>query len=102
MTAPTMTWADFSARYCKTQEQTPEGLLAMLRAQKERYQPLGFFLAECGMMDSSRFMSVVILPYGPNNTFKEAPPADKYFSPRGLASDQSCNIGILPIESLPC
>ena len=99
MSVPKMTWADFSARYCKTQVSTPDELAATLNAQKARYNPDGFFLAECHMFDSSKFGSVVILPYGPNNTFKTV--ADKAFSPRGLASDMSVAIGFIESNQVP-
>ena len=78
---------DFAKRYCETQEQTPEGLLAILKSQIRNYDPDGFMLLRCVMLDSSRLGTRTILPYGPRNTYK-APP-DRCISPRGLASDMS-------------
>lgn len=80
-------FAAFAALYCESQEQSPEGLRAMLEEQIGRYKPDGFMLLRCVMMDSSRFGHRVILPYGHNNTFKAVP--DHPISPRGLASDIS-------------
>ncbi len=87
MKPPVLSFDDFAKLYCETQEQTPEGLRAVLQQQSERYQPLGYMLLRCEMMDSSRLGTRVILPFGPNNTFKEPP--DHPISPRGLASDMS-------------
>lgn len=92
-------WKLFSERYCKTQEQTPEGLAEVMRGQVERYQPEGFILAEAQLMDSSYFGTVVILPFGPNNTHKHVP--KRPFSPRGLASDTSVAIQHIPASEVP-
>lgn len=92
-------WKEFSERYCKTQEQTPEGLAEVMREQIERYNPDGFMPAEARLMDSSYFRSVVILPFGPNNTFKEVPEGP--FSPRGLASDTCVVIQHIPASEVP-
>lgn len=86
--------ADFAKLYCETQDCTPAKLHSVLLAQIERYHPTGFMLLECHQMDSSRLGSRVILPYGPNNTFKDVP--SNPISPRGLASDISLVIATLP------
>lgn len=91
-----MTWADFSARYCKSQEETPEGLSARLAKQIEVYEPDGFFIAEAQL---SWFGTVVILPFGPRNTFKTVP--EYPFSPRGSASDTSVAIGWIDAKDVP-
>lgn len=88
-----MTWEEFSRLYCETQEQTPEGLRAILERQTQRFQPTGFLLARCVMMDSSYFGTRVILPYGGSATRQEVP--TRPFSPRGLASDMSEVEGVL-------
>lgn len=95
----TLDFDTFAARYCERQQQTPEGLLAILRQQRERYAPVGWLLLECHMLDSSRVGELTILPYGPQNTFK-APP-EGAISPRGLASDMSVVVSLLSAESLP-
>jgi hypothetical protein len=59
----------------------------------------GWMLLECQVMDGSRLGSLTILPYGPNNTFARVP--DHPISPRGLASDMSVVVGVLPAENLP-
>ena len=91
----------FAARYCERQVQTPEGLREVLSRQAEEFQPDGWFLAECVMLDSSYRGSLVIFPYGPRNTFKEVPDASRPFSPRGLASDQSVAVAYLVRGDLP-
>ena len=93
-----MTFKEVADLYCDRQEQSPEGLREILLGQKERYSPTGFMLLECPMMDSSYFGSLAILPFGPNNTFKEVP--NHPISPRGLASDTSVVIGVLKAEDL--
>ena len=94
-----MTWTEFSTLYCERQEQTPAGLRNVLAAQIVRFQPTGWMLLEAHDMSSSWLGSLVILPYGPNNTYKEPPTHP--ISPRGLASDMSVVIGLLPAEELP-
>lgn len=74
-------------RYCETQEMAPLDLLDIIERQIVEFGPDGFFLARASLMDSSYFGSRVMLPYGPNNTFKTPP--DHPFTPRGLASDTS-------------
>jgi hypothetical protein len=99
MHADKMTWPNFAARYCKTQDETPEGLADRLAAQAVAYEPDGFFIAEAQLLDSSWFGQVVILPFGPRNTFKTVP--DHPFSPRGLASDTSVAIGWVDVKDVP-
>lgn len=95
-----MKFPQFAAKYCERQEQTPDGLEAVLSEQKKRFKPDGWMLLECQMMDSSRFMTLTILPYGPNNTYKTVP--DHPVSPRGLASDMSVVVAILPASEVSC
>lgn len=73
--------------YCETQEAEPMDVMLKLQLQRETYRPTGFMLLRCVMLDSSYLGTRVIVPYGPNNTFKEPP--DHPISPRGLASDMS-------------
>jgi hypothetical protein len=95
----TMTFDEMAALYCERQESSPAGLLAILQNQKTTYRPDGWMLLECQVMDGSRLGSLTILPYGPNNTFARVP--DHPISPRGLASDMSVVVGVLPAENLP-
>lgn len=88
----TITQAELIQRYCERQESTHSGLAQILEAQRERYHPEGFMLLECAMMDSSRLGDLVILPFGPNNTFKVPPTGP--ISPRGLASDMSIVVAV--------
>jgi len=92
-------WPEFSRVYCERQKQTPDGLKAVLQCQRERFHPEGWFIAECGMLDSSYVGSLVILPFGPSNTFKSVP--QHPISPRGLASDMSIATHVLRAGSLP-
>ena len=94
-----MDWKEFSEAYCETQEQTPEGLLEVLKWQKKRYDPNGWMLLECQMLDSSYLGNRTILAYGPHNTFKE--PTRMPIALNGLASHTSSVIGILKVEALP-
>lgn len=74
-------------RYCETQDAKPLDICEILDKQVAQYLPTGFMLLRCVDLSSSRLGSRVILPFGPNNTFKEPP--DHPISPRGLASDMS-------------
>jgi hypothetical protein len=94
-----ISFAELAKRYCDSQVSTPQELLDTLKAQKEKFSPDGWFLAECQMLDSSYLGTLTILPYGPNNTFKEV--ISHPFSPRGLASDQSCAIAYILVSDLP-
>lgn len=98
---PILTWDELSSRYCERQEQTPEGLIDVLKAQVERFQPDGWMLLECEMMDSSYLGSLTILPFGPNNTRKVPLTHGEAVSPRGLCSDMSICVGILWRKDLP-
>lgn len=102
--APESRRESFSAiavKYCNRQDSTPAALLAVLKGQRDRFNPAGWFLAECQDMSSSAMGSLVILPYGPQNTFKEVPDPGRVFSPRGLASDMSTAVAFLAVEDLP-
>lgn len=99
MTPSTLTYPEFAAKYCERQENDPESLKATLQAQRfNSLPPDGWMLLECQMMDSSRCGSLTILAYGPNNTFKQPP--DHPVSPRGLASDMSVVVALLPYKNL--
>jgi hypothetical protein len=98
MEFPRLDFAAFAAKYCERQEQTPEGLGDVLREQKARFAPVGWFMLECVQFDSSRLGSLVILPWGPNNTYKSPP--EGAVSPRGLASDMSTVCAVLYAEDL--
>jgi hypothetical protein len=93
-----MTWQEFSKAYCDRQEQTPMGLHAVLLEKRTQYAPLGFMLLECQMLDSSFCGQYTILPFGPHNTYKDVPACP--VSPRGLASDMSCVVGVLLARDL--
>ncbi len=93
-----MTFDEMAKLYCERQDNEPGPLKELLRRKKEGYGPNGFMLLEAQLMDSSYFGQLVILPYGPNNTFKEIP--QHPISPKGLASDTSTVIGFLKAENL--
>jgi len=97
MDVKTLGWDEFAALYCATQEQTPEGLASLLRSNAKTFQPEGFLIAECQVL-GSRWPPRIILPYGGSATLPSPP--EGFFSPRGLASDQSVVIALLPIDGL--
>ena len=68
-----LSFEEFAAKYCETQQSTPESLAAVLESQVNKFQPTGWFLSQCEDMCSCNFGNQVILPYGPSNTFKEIP-----------------------------
>jgi hypothetical protein len=86
-----MSFDEMAAKYCGRQESTPSQLRANLINRIEQYKPDGFMLLECQMMDSRSLGNLVILPYGPNNTYRTIPTHP--VSPRGLASDMSVVVG---------
>lgn len=94
-----LTFKELAAMYCERQQQTPLGLRKTLKEKVELFNPVGFMLLECQMLDSSRLGEYVILPYGPKNTFKQIP--DHVISPRGLASDMSVVVGYVLTEDIP-
>lgn len=94
-----MSWKDFSEKYCERQVNTPENLAKDLRGVMGIYTSTGFLLLECQMLDSSRMGELTILGYGGAHSLKEIP--TKPFSPRGLASDMSVVIGVLPAMEVP-
>lgn len=98
MAAEALDYKTFAGRYCKRMDNTPEDLYATLEGQQRMYQPVGWMLLECVDLASSRLGHYVILPFGPNNTFKEPP--TRPISPRGLASDMSSVVAILKAEDL--
>lgn len=88
-----LTFDEFAKRYCERQQSTREELRETLLAQAHKFNPIGWMLLECKVLDSSRLGSYTILPYGPNNTFKE--PVKRPVSPRGLGSDISVVVALL-------
>lgn len=88
-----LTFDEFAKRYCERQDSTREQLLNTLQSHRQRFNPTGWMLLECQVLDSSRLGSYTILPYGPHNTFKE--PLTRPVSPRGLASDISVVVALL-------
>lgn len=91
-------FTEFAELYCKSQENTPAQLFETLQQLRARYNPVGFVLLRCIVLDSSRLGERVIVPYGPNNTWKEIP--DRPVSPRGLCSDISEVEAVCLAESL--
>ena len=94
-----VTFDELAHRYCERQVCEPSRLLEMLRLQVQLYGPDGWMLLECQMLDSSFLGSLVVVPFGPRNTFKSVP--DYPVSPRGLASDMSSVVAVLLKEDLP-
>lgn len=90
---------EFAKRYCERQQLEPDELLVKLQDIAKRYRPDGFMLLECQQLDSSRLGSYTILPYGGDSTYRTVPSGP--ISPRGLASDMSVVVAVLPIGGLP-
>lgn len=80
------------ARYVERQDCSIPDLSARLDKLDLQYDPDGYMLLECHMLDGSRLGELTILPYGPRNSFKEPP--NHPISPRGLASDMSVVVAI--------
>jgi hypothetical protein len=93
-----LSFSKFAEVYCKHGLQTPEGLKQVLGQQKANFSPEGWMLLQCVDMSSSMLGTQAILPYGPNNTYKALP--DRPISPRGLASDMSTVVAVLPAAEL--
>ncbi len=93
------TFSQLARRYCDRQDSTPQQLLNRLLNQRSEFLPDGWVLAEAQLLDSSWLGSLVVVPYGPNNTFKTIP--DHPFSPRGLASDTSVVVAYMDTNDLP-
>lgn len=91
---------EFANLYCERQVNNPEGLKITLLDQANRLKPDGWVILECVVMDSSRFGSRTILPFGENCTLKVCPTEGVPISPRGLASDMSLPIAILEAKDL--
>lgn len=72
-------------------------LAQRLQQQADKYQPDGWVLLECHVLDSSSLGQLAILPFGPNNTLKVVP--DGPVSPRGSASDMSVVVAVCLVES---
>jgi hypothetical protein len=94
----TLAFPEFAALYCERQEATPDELRDVLLNRVERFNPEGFILLECAMFDSSRLGEMTILPYGGGSTFKTVPTGP--VSPRGLCSDMSTVVAVLPVKEL--
>lgn len=95
-----MTFDEVAELYCTRQDSTPGELRAKLQHQANKFQPDGWVVYECAMLDSSRLGEITLVPYGPRNTFRVLPAEGQPFSPRGLASDTAVPIGNLPMRFL--
>lgn len=98
MPYPVLTFEQLATLYCERTESTKQTLYGRLTEQRRTFHPIGWVLLECVQLDSSRLGERVILPYGPSNTLKQVP--EHAVSPRGLASDMSIVIGIMPTTNL--
>lgn len=93
-----LTFLELAHKYCERQEQTITGLKDILLSQVNEFEPDGWMLLECHVMDSTQLGQYTILPYGPNNTFESI--LNHPISPRGLASDMSVVVGYLESKDL--
>lgn len=77
----------FLGLYCESQDAEPEVLREVLLEKQKIFEPDGWLLLRCIVLDSSQCGQRVILPFGGKATFKEIP--CRPVSPRGLTSDLS-------------
>ncbi len=96
---PILTFDEFATRYCERQQYEYDDLLYTLTQQVQRFNPDGWMLLECADMSSSRLGELTILPFGGKASYKEVPTHP--VSPRGLASDMSTVVAVLPKDNLP-
>ena len=89
----------FAEKYCERMLNDKETLYGIFLKHVEKYQPQGWAMLECQNMSSSRMGDLSIVPFGPNNTWKQPP--DKPVSPRGLSSDMSVTVAVLFARELP-
>jgi hypothetical protein len=94
-----MAWAEFSEKYCTRQECTPEQLAQKLRDRQKKWNPEGFMLLECQVMDSSYLGELTCVGYGGDATFRKPP--EQPVSCRGLASDTAVVVGLLALAEIP-
>lgn len=93
-----VTFAEAAEVYCARQMTTAAALRGTLALQKAKFNCDGWMLLECHMMDSSWLGSLTLMPFGPNNTYKA--PVTHPLSPRGLASDTSLCIAVIPATEI--
>jgi hypothetical protein len=92
VSVPKVTWDKFANLYCERMESTPEELALTMEKHIIAFEPDGWMLLECQMLDGSRLGERTILPFGPQNTYKTVPSGP--ISPRGLASDMSTVVAV--------
>lgn len=89
-------YCELLRRYLVTQEGTDESLKAQLDKVEDLFDPDGLMLVQAQIMGSSWYGQHVILPYGPQCTYKQVP--DHPITPRGLASDTSVVVAVYEIK----
>lgn len=85
----------FIAKYTPNDQSAAAVVRAHLQRQEEKYAPDGWVMLECQMLSTargSRMGEQTIIPFGPNNTWKEIPKGP--VSPRGLASDMAVVVAV--------
>jgi hypothetical protein len=89
-----LTQRELVEAYCVLhRHRTPEDMLLILDGQLHHYPDLeGWVLWECHDLSSSSMSLLVIMPYGPTNTFKSIETLPAVWSPTGMASDMSVAI----------
>ena len=85
-----VTMKEFIATYLETQEGTETGLFEILEATQKRFIDVTHFVIyRCADLSSSKMGNRVIMPVGPNNTFKSPDTLPPIWSPTGLPSSNS-------------
>lgn len=85
------------AKYVPNDPAAAADVRGQLQRQEEKYTPDGWVMLECQMLGGSHMGEQTIVPFGPNNTWKEVPEGP--VSPRGLASDMSVVVAVCLRES---
>jgi len=83
----------FAKQYCDKQDTPPDGLRSILRDQLDRYEPVGWVMMECQVLDTSKAGRLAIVPYGPSNTWQTIPQTP--VSLDGTASGTSVPVAVL-------
>lgn len=93
----------FIERYAPNDPAAAADVREQLQRQEEKYSPTGWVMLECQMLSTARGSHMgerTIVPFGPNNTWKEIPKGP--VSPRGLASDMAVVVAVCLVESAVC
>ena len=89
----------FIAKYSPSDPAAAADVREQLQRQEDKYSPTGWVMLECQMLSTARGSHMgeqTIVPFGPNNTWKEIPKGP--VSPRGLASDMAVVVAVCLVD----